>query len=233
MTAEGVKTAEEKAAEARRGPAPRRPARRTCRWACRARSRCSSARRRVGCWAGCGPTASRSRVVVLLTVVSVLLSSVGPKVLGRATDLIFAGFLGSQMPAGLTRDQVIAGLRLQGQTQMADLLSGVDFVPGQGIDFAALGRVLLVGAAHLRRVVRWCCGSPGGFCRAPSSRPCTGCARPWRPNLAGCRCPTSTPSRAASCSAGSPTTWTTSRRRCSRPSPSCSTRCSPSSPYWR
>jgi ATP-binding cassette subfamily B protein len=35
-------------------------------------------------------------------------------------------------------------MRAQGQDQMADLLSGVDFVPGQGIDFAAIGQVLLV-----------------------------------------------------------------------------------------
>ncbi|MGZ8744261.1 MAG: ABC transporter ATP-binding protein, partial [Nocardioides sp.] len=75
---------------------------------------------------------------------SVVLTAVGPKILGRATDLIFAGYLGSQMPAGATREQVIAGLRAQGQDQMADLLSGVDFVPGQGIDFGAIGQVLLV-----------------------------------------------------------------------------------------
>ncbi len=143
MTAEGVKTAEEKAAEARRGP--RRaagpphmqlgvPGEKSMDFG-------PSARRLLS-WLR--PDRVRVGVVVLLTVVSVLLSSVGPKVLGRATDLIFAGFLGSQMPAGLTREQVIAGLRLQGQAQMADLLSGVDFVPGQGIDFAAVGRVLLV-----------------------------------------------------------------------------------------
>ena len=37
-----------------------------------------------------------------------------------------------------------------------------------------------------------------------------------RPSSPGCRCATSTGSRAASCSAGSPTTSTTSRRPCSR-----------------
>ncbi|MGV1009930.1 MAG: ABC transporter ATP-binding protein [Dermatophilaceae bacterium] len=142
MSAEGVKTAEEKAAEARRGPRRTggpphmqlgQPGEKSMQFG-------PSARRLLG-WLR--PDRVRVGLVVLMTVVSVVLSSVGPKVLGRATDLIFAGFLGSQMPAGVSREQVIAGLRLQGQTQMADLLSGVDFVPGQGIDFAALARVLV------------------------------------------------------------------------------------------
>ncbi|MGB8379976.1 MAG: ABC transporter ATP-binding protein [Dermatophilaceae bacterium] len=143
MTAEGVKTAEEKAAEARRGP--RRtagpphlqlgvPGEKSMQFG-------PSARRLLG-WLR--PDRLKVALVVLLTVVSVVFSSVGPKVLGQATDLIFAGVVGGQTPAGLSREQVIAGLRAQGQTQIADLLSGVDFVPGQGIDFAAVGRVLLI-----------------------------------------------------------------------------------------
>ena len=35
-------------------------------------------------------------------------------------------------------------MRAQGQDRMADLLSGVDFVPGQGIDFGAVAHVLLI-----------------------------------------------------------------------------------------
>lgn len=34
------------------------------------------------------------------SVLSVALSVVGPKILGRATDLIFAGVVGRQMPRG-------------------------------------------------------------------------------------------------------------------------------------
>jgi ATP-binding cassette, subfamily B, multidrug efflux pump len=48
------------------------------------------------------------------------------------------------MPAGLTKDQVVEGLRAKGQDGYADLLSNVDFIPGQGIDFAALANVLLL-----------------------------------------------------------------------------------------
>ncbi|PVE13029.1 ABC transporter ATP-binding protein/permease [Streptomyces scopuliridis] len=77
-------------------------------------------------------------------VVSVALSVVGPKILGRATDLIFAGVVGRQTPGGVTKEQTIEGLRAKGDNGLADLLSGVDFTPGQGIDFGAVGEVLLI-----------------------------------------------------------------------------------------
>ncbi|MDN5768314.1 MAG: ABC transporter ATP-binding protein/permease [Humibacillus sp.] len=87
-------------------------------------------------------------IVLVFAVVSVVLSSIGPKVLGRATDLIFAGVIGDMVgknaPAGTTKDQAIAALRADGQTTYADLLSNVAFTPGQGIDFDALGQVLLI-----------------------------------------------------------------------------------------
>ncbi|MCU1538770.1 MAG: transporter related protein, partial [Humibacillus sp.] len=92
----------------------------------------------------------RAKVVVVLVfaVVSVVLSSIGPKILGRATDLIFGGIIGQQVgrnaPPGTTKQQVVDSLRAQGQSGYADLLTNVDFVPGRGIDFDAVGRVLLV-----------------------------------------------------------------------------------------
>nr|WP_222853922.1 ABC transporter ATP-binding protein [Fodinicola acaciae] len=82
-------------------------------------------------------------VVLALGVISVALTTVGPKILGAATDLIFAGVVGSQYPAGVTKAQAIAGLRQRGQGQLADLLGSVNFVPGHGIDFGAVGQVLL------------------------------------------------------------------------------------------
>ncbi|MFF2845906.1 ABC transporter ATP-binding protein [Streptomyces sp. NPDC058001] len=75
-------------------------------------------------------------------VLSVALSVVGPKILGRATDLVFAGIVGRQLPAGESRAEAIRRLRDSGQGGMADLLSGMDFTPGQGIDFDAVGSVL-------------------------------------------------------------------------------------------
>ncbi|MFA5593861.1 MAG: ABC transporter ATP-binding protein [Trueperaceae bacterium] len=88
----------------------------------------------------------RVRVAVLLTagVISVALASVGPRVLGRATDLIFGGVIGKLFPAGMTKEEAIGAARAAGQDQVADLLSGVDLTPGVGVDFGAVGEVLLV-----------------------------------------------------------------------------------------
>lgn len=78
---------------------------------------------------------------------SVALSVVGPKILGAATDLIFAGVVGRQLPDGTTKQQAVDDLREQGDDGLADMLSGVDFTPGSGIDFGAVGDVLLVALA--------------------------------------------------------------------------------------
>ncbi|GED08517.1 ABC transporter ATP-binding protein [Cellulosimicrobium cellulans] len=81
--------------------------------------------------------------VVILGVVSVALAVAGPKLLGNATNVIFAGVVGSQLPAGVTQAQAVDALRAQGQDQIADLVSGVPgLVPGEGIDFTALATVL-------------------------------------------------------------------------------------------
>ncbi|MFD2120288.1 ABC transporter ATP-binding protein [Streptomyces cirratus] len=85
----------------------------------------------------------RTRIwgMVAAVVGSVACSVVGPKILGNATDLVFAGIVGRQMPAGITKAQALDGLRARGQGGMADMLSGTDFTPGQGIDFSAVGAV--------------------------------------------------------------------------------------------
>jgi len=82
--------------------------------------------------------------VVVLAVASVTLSVIGPKLLGNATNVIFDGIVGRQLPAGVTQDQAVAGLRAQGQDQQADMLASMDVVPGQGIDFDQLRNILLV-----------------------------------------------------------------------------------------
>lgn len=81
--------------------------------------------------------------MVAAVVGSVGCAVVGPKILGQATDLVFAGIVGRQMPAGLTKQQALDGLRDRGQGGMADMLSGTDFTPGKGIDFGAVGVVAL------------------------------------------------------------------------------------------
>ncbi|MFD7663062.1 ABC transporter ATP-binding protein [Streptomyces sp. NPDC059788] len=82
-------------------------------------------------------------VALVLGVLSVALSVLGPKVLGHATDLIMAGIVGRQLPGGITKDQAVAHLRGQGENGLADLLGTMPVVPGQGIDFDAVGVVLL------------------------------------------------------------------------------------------
>ncbi|WP_132123764.1 ABC transporter ATP-binding protein [Actinocrispum wychmicini] len=81
--------------------------------------------------------------LLALGVISVGFSVVGPKVLGQATDLIFAGIIGPNLPP-LPKDQIVAGLRAQGDNAKADMLAAMDVVPGQHIDFTAVGHVLLV-----------------------------------------------------------------------------------------
>jgi ATP-binding cassette, subfamily B, multidrug efflux pump len=81
-------------------------------------------------------------VVLLFGVASVTLSVLGPKLLGSATDIIFSGFVGKLLPAGMSKAQAIAQLRAQGDNGKADLLSSTDAVPGQGIDFTRLGHLL-------------------------------------------------------------------------------------------
>ncbi|GAA2684501.1 ABC transporter ATP-binding protein [Streptomyces lunalinharesii] len=82
-------------------------------------------------------------VALLLGVVSVALTVVGPKVLGRATDLIVAGIVGRHLPAGLTKAQAAAQLRAHGQGGLADLVASMPVAPGPHIDFGAVGTVLL------------------------------------------------------------------------------------------
>ncbi|MFF5334310.1 ABC transporter ATP-binding protein [Streptomyces sp. NPDC013181] len=85
-------------------------------------------------------------VMLVAVALSVGLSVVGPKILGRATDLVFAGVIGRQMDAGTTKEQVVEGLR-RSDSDLADMLASVDFAPGRGIDFGAVGDVLLLALA--------------------------------------------------------------------------------------
>ncbi|HEX3779603.1 MAG TPA: ABC transporter ATP-binding protein [Pseudonocardiaceae bacterium] len=84
--------------------------------------------------------------IFVLGIIGVALSVVGPKVLGNATDLIFDGYSSSKLPANVTKAEVVAQLRAQGQGLRADLLSSMNLNPGHGIDFGAVGVVLLVVA---------------------------------------------------------------------------------------
>jgi ATP-binding cassette subfamily B protein len=106
------------------------------------------------------PERVKAYAVLLLTVLSVAAMSVGPRVLGEATDLIFAGLVGGRLPEGLTKSEAVVGLRRQGEDQVASMVEAMDVVPGQGVDFDAVGRVLLVvlGIYVLGSLLAWLAG---------------------------------------------------------------------------
>ena len=80
--------------------------------------------------------------VILLGVGGIAVGVIGPRILGHATDLLFNGVIGRQLPAGLTKEQAIEAARARGDSTFADLLSGMNVVPGQGVDFGAVARTL-------------------------------------------------------------------------------------------
>ena len=103
-----------------------------------------------------GPSAKRmlarmqpERVKVMafmvLAVVSVVLFAMGPRILGGATDLIFAGLFGQQLPPGVSVEQAVESVRASGSPRVADMIAAMDnVVPGQGVDFEAVGQVLVL-----------------------------------------------------------------------------------------
>jgi ATP-binding cassette, subfamily B, multidrug efflux pump len=154
-----LKSAEEKAAEARRGPAGVRrggpPHAMIGQPTEKSQNFVPSARRVLSLLR---PERRMISIVLALAVTSVVLNAIGPKILGQATNLIFAGEFGRQIPAGVTQEQAVAGLRSAGQDRLADMLAAMDHVvPGQGIDFEAVGRVLLVVLAIyvVAAVLQW------------------------------------------------------------------------------
>ncbi|GAA1744429.1 ABC transporter ATP-binding protein [Nostocoides vanveenii] len=142
-----IKSEEEKAADARRGPAGAAqrsgpPHMRMGQPAEKSKNFLPSAKRLLGILR---PQRTLVWAAMAFAVVSVCLSAVGPKILGRATDLIFAGLFGRQIPANLTVEQFATMLRARGEDKVATMVEAMDHViPGQGVDFGAVARVLLL-----------------------------------------------------------------------------------------
>jgi ATP-binding cassette, subfamily B, multidrug efflux pump len=90
------------------------------------------------------PERALALVVLALAVSSVTLMVLGPRILGHATDIVFRGFIGDRLPAGLSVDQVVRQAQARGDDNYAALIRRMDVVPGQGIDFTALGHLLLL-----------------------------------------------------------------------------------------
>lgn len=80
--------------------------------------------------------------VITLGITGTAIGVVVPRILGHATDLLFNGVIGRQLPAGITKAQAVAAARGRGANTFADLLSGMNVVPGHGVDFGAVARTL-------------------------------------------------------------------------------------------
>ena len=135
----------------------------------------------------CAPTGTLVGVVARLGVASVGCRSLGPQHPRprHRPDLRRGGrpAVAGRHHQGRRRS---AGLRAQRRGHVADMLSGIDFTPGQGIDFGASAGccsgslVVYVGAVAVRPAA--------GPADHPScSAPSTGCARRSRRSSPGCR----------------------------------------------
>jgi len=90
------------------------------------------------------PQRGLTLAVLVLAVLGIAIGVIGPRILGHATDLLFNGVIGRRLPADISKEQAIAAARERGDNTFADLLSGMNVIPGHGVDFAAVGRTLLL-----------------------------------------------------------------------------------------
>jgi ATP-binding cassette subfamily B protein len=93
------------------------------------------------------PQRGLSIAVIALGITGTVIGVAVPRILGHATDLLFNGVIGRGLPAGITKAQAVAAARNRGDKAFADLLSGMNVVPGRGVDFSAVARTLAVALA--------------------------------------------------------------------------------------
>ena len=94
------------------------------------------------------PQRRLSIAVITLGITGTAIGVVVPRILGHATDLLFNGVIGRRLPAGITKAQAVAAARARGDNAFADLLSGMNVVPGRGWTSARW---------HARWRWRWAC----------------------------------------------------------------------------
>jgi ATP-binding cassette subfamily B protein len=90
------------------------------------------------------PESAGIALVLAMVTVAVVLNVVAPKILGQAMDVIFGGVVGKQLPAGVSKDQFVDGLRAQGENNFADMIAKMELIPGVGIDFQKLSFLISV-----------------------------------------------------------------------------------------
>ncbi len=67
---------------------------------------------------------------------------IAPRIIGSATNVIFDGVLGKELPKGRTLNQAEAYLQPGGHGQIAQLPQGTSAVPGRLMDLNQLGMLL-------------------------------------------------------------------------------------------
>lgn len=93
------------------------------------------------------PHRGLTALVIALAFGGIAIGVIGPRILGHATDLLFNGVIGRELPAGMSKEQAVAAARDRGDGTFADLLSGMDVVPGRGVDFTAVAHTLALALA--------------------------------------------------------------------------------------
>ena len=91
-----------------------------------------------------GPSRWLVTGVVGLSLCGIAIGVAGPRILGHATDLIFNGVIGRGLTPGMTKQQAVDAARAADRGTYADMLSGMDVVPGVGVDFGAVARTLML-----------------------------------------------------------------------------------------
>lgn len=82
--------------------------------------------------------------VIIFAVAGTTFMILAPKTMGNATNVLFEGIIGKNMPEGMTKDQVITMLKLTGQEQLAEMLEPMNVIPGRGVDFNRLFSILII-----------------------------------------------------------------------------------------
>jgi ATP-binding cassette, subfamily B, fatty acid transporter len=93
------------------------------------------------------PQRRLSIAIITLGITGTAIGVIVPRILGHATDLLFNGVIGRQLPSGITKAQAVAAARARGDNTFADLLSGMNVMPGHGVDFDAVARTLALAMA--------------------------------------------------------------------------------------
>jgi ATP-binding cassette subfamily B protein len=103
------------------------------------------------------PHAVAFTFVSFLGAIGVVLTVIAPKVLGEATNIIFAGVISKSLPEGATVAQVVENLRKSGQGDLANIVATAGVHPGQGVDFVRLSQVLILvlGLYFAASILSW------------------------------------------------------------------------------